>query len=41
MAAWLDGEPGQRFTTRAMIVIEGIFLIPQLLWIYVILYNLF
>ncbi|MFQ6198439.1 DUF3592 domain-containing protein [Streptomyces sp. NPDC000405] len=41
VAAWLDGEPGQSFTTRAMLVIEGIFLIPQVLWIYVILYNIF
>ncbi|MFE9539316.1 hypothetical protein [Streptomyces sp. NPDC006691] len=38
---WLDGEPGQKFSTRSMLLLEGFFLIPQLLWVYVIFYNIF
>ncbi|MFC4956091.1 DUF3592 domain-containing protein [Streptomyces mauvecolor] len=41
LKGWLDGEPGQKFTTRAMLILEGFFLIPQLLWVYVIFYNIF
>ncbi|MFF5130766.1 DUF3592 domain-containing protein [Streptomyces syringium] len=40
IARWLDGEPGHRFINRSVLAVEAIFLIPQIIWLYVILYNL-
>ncbi|WP_414168740.1 DUF3592 domain-containing protein [Streptoverticillium reticulum] len=33
VADWLDGEPGGRFFTWGMVVLELIFLVPQILWV--------
>ncbi|MFC4961532.1 DUF3592 domain-containing protein [Streptomyces mauvecolor] len=41
LAQWVDGTPDQKSTTRNMMILEGFFLIPQALWVYVILYNIF
>ncbi|MEU7134510.1 DUF3592 domain-containing protein [Streptomyces sp. NPDC046261] len=37
VADWLDGEPGSRFATWVLVALEGIFLIPQAWWIYILL----
>lgn len=41
LTRWLDGRPGSRLEKRVLLVTEGVMLIPQLLWIYVIFYNIF
>ncbi|MFE9410220.1 hypothetical protein ACFYN0_15700 [Streptomyces sp. NPDC006704] len=41
LTKWLDGDPDQKSTTRNMMIFEGFFLIPQVIWVYVLLYNIF
>ncbi|MFD7339279.1 DUF3592 domain-containing protein [Streptomyces violascens] len=35
----LDKNPGGRFVTRGLLMLEGLFLIPQILWTYVLVFQ--